>query len=282
MNEVPNRSLAQKFHLKAIFWWGLFLVLLGASWVMTGVNWGEFFTNLNQFFVLVNQMADPAWDYLNIIWQPLLETIQMALIGTTLGTLIAVPFAILAARNIVKNAFIRGFIRLVLNLVRTLPDLLLAALFVAIVGIGPTAGVWTLAVFSFGMISKLFYEAIETIDDGPLEALRAAGANQFQVIIFAVIPQVLNHFISYFLYTFEINVRASTILGYLGAGGIGVYLQRSLSAFKYDQTGVIVIVIFGAVIIIDAFSNYLREKLVWLIKKVFTPATVGFCGPESL
>lgn len=262
MNEIPKRTFAQKYHLKTIFWTLLFLLLLAGSSVMTGVNWSEFFTNLNQFFVLLEQMSHPAWDYFDIIWQPLLETIQMALIGTTLGTLFAIPFAIIAARNIVKNPFVRGIIRFILNLVRTLPDLLLAALFVAIVGIGPTAGVWTLAVFSFGMVSKLFYEAIETIDEGPLEALRATGANQVQIIIFAVIPQVLNHFISYFLYTFEINVRASTILGYLGAGGIGVYLQRSLSAFKYEQTGVIVIVIFAAVIIIDAFSNYLREKLV--------------------
>ena len=175
-------------------------------------------------------MASPAWDYIDIIWQPLLETIQMALIGTTIGTVLAVPFAIIAARNIVKNKVVRSVIRLILNLVRTLPDLLLAALFVAIVGIGPTAGVWTLAVFSFGMVSKLFYEAIETIDEGPLEALRAAGANKMQIIIFAVLPQILNNFVSYFLYTFEINVRASTILGYLGAGGIGVYLQRSLSS----------------------------------------------------
>lgn len=231
-NEIPKRTFVQKYHLIGWGWTVLFVILLGLSSAMTGVDWGTFFTNLNQFFVLVEQMASPAWDYIDIIWQPLLETIQMALIGTTIGTVLAVPFAIIAARNIVKNKVVRSVIRLILNLVRTLPDLLLAALFVAIVGIGPTAGVWTLAVFSFGMVSKLFYEAIETIDEGPLEALRAAGANKMQIIIFAVLPQILNNFVSYFLYTFEINVRASTILGYLGAGGIGVYLQRSLSSFQ--------------------------------------------------
>lgn len=261
-NKIPKRTFVQKYHLIGWGWTVLFVILLGLSSAMTGVDWGTFFTNLNQFFVLVEQMASPAWDYIDIIWQPLLETIQMALIGTTIGTVLAVPFAIIAARNIVKNKVVRSVIRLILNLVRTLPDLLLAALFVAIVGIGPTAGVWTLAVFSFGMVSKLFYEAIETIDEGPLEALRAAGANKMQIIIFAVLPQILNNFVSYFLYTFGINVRASTILGYLGAGGIGVYLQRSLSSFQYAQTGVIVIVIFAVVIIIDGFSNWLREKLV--------------------
>lgn len=204
-NEIPKRTFVQKYHLIGWGWTVLFVILLGLSSAMTGVDWGTFFTNLNQFFVLVEQMASPAWDYIDIIWQPLLETIQMALIGTTIGTVLAVPFAIIAARNIVKNKVVRSVIRLILNLVRTLPDLLLAALFVAIVGIGPTAGVWTLAVFSFGMVSKLFYEAIETIDEGPLEALRAAGANKMQIIIFAVLPQILNNFVSYFLYTVDCN-----------------------------------------------------------------------------
>lgn len=258
---IPKRTFVQKYHVKGLVGTFIFLLLLWGSAVMTGVNWGEFFTNLDQFFDLLSRMAHPAWDYTNIVIQPILETIQMALIGTTIGTLIAIPFSILAARNLIKNAVVRGIIRFILNLFRTLPDLLLAALFVAIVGIGSTAGVWTLAVFSFGMISKLFYETIETIDDGPLEALRAAGANNIQVVVFAVVPQVLNSFVSYFLYTFEINVRASTVLGYLGAGGIGVYLQRSLSSFRYDQTAVIVIAILLIVIVIDSVSNSLRERL---------------------
>lgn len=260
-NQVPKRTWVQKFHVKT---WAIVLVLLGlihVSAVSTGVEMSKFFENFESFTVLLQRMMHPQWSYTNIIVEPIIETIQMALLGTTLGTIVAVPFAILAARNIVKNTVIRGVIRFILNLIRTLPDLLLAALAVAIVGIGASAGVWTLAIFSFGMISKLFYEAIETIDEGPLEALRAAGANNIQVIVFAVIPQVLNSFVSYFLYTFEINVRASTVLGYLGAGGIGVFLQRSLSSFKYEQTAVITLAILVVVVVIDALSNYLRERL---------------------
>ncbi|MFT8836660.1 phosphonate ABC transporter, permease protein PhnE [Liquorilactobacillus satsumensis] len=261
MNQVPERTFMQKYHLKGIGWTIIFILLLFLSSVMTEVNWGGFFSNLGQFFALLGRMANPDWQYTNIVVQPIIETIQMALLGTTLGTLVAVPFAFLAARNLVKSPLVRGGIRFFLNLVRTLPDLLLAALFVAIVGIGPTAGVWTLAVFSFGMISKLFYETVETIDSGPIEALQAAGANRVQIIAFAVVPQVVNNFVSYFLYTFEINVRASTVLGYLGAGGIGVFLQRSLSSFRYDQTAVIIIAILLVVVVIDGLSNILREKL---------------------
>ncbi|GAK47656.1 phosphonate transport system permease protein [Secundilactobacillus oryzae JCM 18671] len=261
MNEVPKRSFVQRIHLKLIIWLGLFIGLVYWTASLTGVNLVMFFENFDQFTALLDKMARPDWSYTQLVINPILQTVQMALIGTTIGTLIAIPFSVLAARNIVKNPFIRTIIRFILNLVRTLPDLMLAALFVAIVGIGPIAGVFTLAVFSFGMISKLFYEAIETIDEGPLEALQATGANRSQVVIFAVIPQVFNYFISYFLYTFEINVRASTVLGYLGAGGIGVYLQRSLNEFAYDKTAIIILAILVVVLIIDTISNTMRERL---------------------
>ncbi|UQS84865.1 phosphonate ABC transporter, permease protein PhnE [Apilactobacillus apisilvae] len=260
-NTIPKRSFMQKFHVKGILWVISLIVLLFLSSAMTGVNLTEFFNNLNQFADLLVKMSNPDWQYMNIIIQPIIETIQMALLGTTLGAIVAVPFSVIAARNIVKNPFIRGIVRLILNLVRTFPNLLLAALFVAVVGIGPTAGVFTLAIFSFGMVSKLFYETVEAIDDKPLDALKATGANKIQVIIYSVIPQVLNRFIDYFLYTFEINVRSSTVLGYLGAGGIGVYLQRSLSSFMYNQTSVIIITILVVVIVIDGISNILQEKL---------------------
>jgi phosphonate transport system permease protein len=206
-------------------------------------------------------MMHPDWSYVSSIITPIAETIQMALVGTLLGTIIAIPFSLLAARNIVKNVYLRGIIRFFLNLVRALPDLLLAAVFVAIVGIGPMAGVGALTIFSFGMISKLFYEAIETIDEGPIEALTSVAANGIQKIVFAVIPQVMNQFLSFFLYTLEINVRASTVLGYLGAGGVGLYLDQTLSLFRYDRTAIVILAILVVVIVVDGISNRLREAL---------------------
>ena len=137
MNEVPKRTFAQRFHLKFIAWSVLFIVLLCGSAALTGVNWGEFFSNIGQFFSLIGKMAHPDWKYVQIVIQPVIQTLQMAIVGTTIGTLVAVPFSVVAARNLVKNPVIRGIIRFILNLVRTLPDLLLAAIMVAIVGIGP-------------------------------------------------------------------------------------------------------------------------------------------------
>ncbi|MCO6540946.1 MAG: phosphonate ABC transporter, permease protein PhnE [Lactobacillus sp.] len=261
MNHLPQRTLMQKWHLQSLSSVLIFVILLIGSAKVCGINWSSLNQNFSQFFDLFKKMAHPQWSYVTVVIQPIIETIKMALIGTTLGSIIALPICVFAARNIVTNKIVTTSIRFLLNIIRTLPDLMLAALFVAIVGIGPLAGILTLAIFSFGMVSKLFYEAIETIDSGPLEALQAVGANKIQIIVFAVLPQVINNFVSYFLYTLEINVRASTVLGYLGAGGIGVYLQRSLDSFNYQQTAVIILAILVVVLIIDGLSNYLREKL---------------------
>lgn len=260
-SQAPHQPWLQRWHVKPIGWTILLIVLLVASSRMTGVDVGMFLSNLDQFAALLTRLSQPAWDYLPVIIRPLYETIQMAILGTTIGAALALPFALLAAGNLVHNRWLRDGIRFWLDLVRTLPDLLLAAIFVAIFGIGSTAGVVTLAIFSFGMVSKLFYEVIEIIDMGPLEALESVGAGKLTVIWYAVLPQILNQFVSYFLYTLEINVRASTVLGYLGAGGIGVFLQRSLNEFNYSQTAVIILATLVVVMVIDGISNHLRRVL---------------------
>lgn len=259
--EIPQRPWRQRYHVSAIAWTVTIVALLILSSMATGANFGMFLANINQFTVLLVQMSHPAWAYLSVIIQPLYETIQMAILGTTIGAAFAIPFSLLAANNLVGNKILRNLIRLFLDLVRTLPDLLLAAIFVAVFGIGSTAGVITLAIFSFGMVSKLFYEVIETIDMGPLEAMKSVGASKVTIIWYAVLPQILNQFVSYFLYTLEINVRASTVLGYLGAGGIGVYLQRSLDQFNYSATAVIILATLVVVMVIDGVSNHLRRVL---------------------
>ncbi|MDR3240672.1 MAG: phosphonate ABC transporter, permease protein PhnE [Lactobacillaceae bacterium] len=258
MNELPLRSRIDSLHLKAVFVLILFILIMIGSAINTGVT-SDF--SWDQFIAIFVKMAHPDWSYVAVIIQPIFQTIQMAIVGTVIGTIVAIPFSLLAARNLVKNVVMRRLIRFVLNLVRALPDLLLGALFVAIVGIGSMAGVGALAVFSFGMVSKLFYEAIETIDEGPLDALKATGANSIQVIMFAVIPQVFNQFLSYFLYTLEINVRASTILGYLGAGGVGLFLSQTMSMFRYDRTIIVILAILVVVVVVDGVSNRAREAL---------------------
>ncbi|SEH36265.1 phosphonate transport system permease protein [Fructobacillus pseudoficulneus] len=258
MPNLPKRSALKEWHVIGFALFLLFIILMMLSGQKTGV--GQNFS-WDQFFDLWIKMSNPDWSYLPAILNPIAQTIQMALVGTLIGGVAAIPVALLAASNIVKSKIVRGLVRFVMNLTRSLPEMLLAALFVAVVGIGAFSGVCALAVFSFGMVFKLLYEAIETIDEGPIDAMRAAGANSIQVIAFAVFPQVFNQFLSFFLYTLEINVRASTVLGYLGAGGIGLYLNTTLELFRYDRTAVVILSILVVVVIVDTISNQLREAL---------------------
>lgn len=239
------------------------IMVLGLIWSIgiTNANLGLFFKNFSQFTVIFTEMAHVDWSYAYYTIDPMIQTLKMAIIGTLIGSAVAFPYALLVSRNIVTNKIVVGIFRFVLNIVRTIPDLMLAALFVAIVGIGPVAGIFALAIFTFGMVGKLFYDAVETIDPGPLEALKAAGAGRIEMIRFAVLPQIANYFVSFVLYAFEINVRASTVLGYMGAGGIGIYLQQALSMFRYDRVGLIVLVIFAVVLVIDYISGKAREVL---------------------
>lgn len=238
----------------------IILIIIFSSGYETGADFSKLITGLPQMGILIVEMFPPDWKYISVIMDPLKETIRMAILGTTIGGIIAIPLALFAASNITKTHFLHYPSRFVLNLIRTIPDLLFASIFVAIFGIGPVAGVMALAGFAIGIIAKLAYEALETIDDGPLEAMTAVGANKIQWIYYAVLPQILPQFVSYFLYTLEINVRAASVLGLVGAGGIGLYLNRTLDLFRYDQTSVIIIATLLAVIIIDGLSTLLREK----------------------
>ncbi|WP_098744371.1 phosphonate ABC transporter, permease protein PhnE [Paenibacillus sp. EZ-K15] len=239
----------------------LLLLLVWGSALQTDATFKELVEGLPNMLDLLREMFPPKWSYLDNIWEAMLETIRMALIGTTLGAILAVPVALLCAGNLVKSRWITYPVRFLLNLIRTIPDLLLAAFFVAILGLGPLPGIFALSVFSLGLIAKLTYEALEAIDPGPLEAMTAAGANLPQLIVYGAVPQIRAHFASYTLYTFEINVRAAAVLGLVGAGGIGHYYEVTLGFFEYDKTCLIIIFTLIVVLMIDYLSTKLREKL---------------------
>ncbi|MBE3596865.1 MAG: phosphonate ABC transporter, permease protein PhnE [Hydrogenibacillus sp.] len=227
---------------------------IGVDFRLLGRGSGHMWRLLTQFFA-------PNWSYIEKIMPAIFETLRMAVLGTTLGAIISIPIIFGAARNVTQNRIVRTASRAVLNVLRTIPELLFAAIFVAIVGLGATAGVMAITFFSFGIIAKLTSEAVETIDPGPMEALTAAGASRPVLVGYAVVPQILPHFISYVLYTFEINVRAATVLGLVGAGGIGVPLNTALRLLQYDKVASILIVIFAVVLVIDGLSQTLRRRL---------------------
>ncbi len=208
------------------------------------------------------RMWPPNITYLSTMLGPLAETMQMAVLGTVVGAVLAVPVVLLASRNISRFKGVYYFIRGLLNLIRTIPDILLASVFAAALGFGALPGVMALAVFSFGIIAKLTSETVEAIDPGPLEALSASGSPRVNVIYYGVVPQVLPQFVAYCLYVFEINVRAATVLGLVGAGGIGMWLQRDMNLMMYRNASAIILLIFVFVLAMDLISNYLRGRLV--------------------
>lgn len=191
-----------------------------------------------------------------------LETIQMALAGTFLALLVAFPLGFLAARNTAPHPAIYHSVRLVLNLVRTIPDLALGLLFVAAVGLGAFAGTIALAIHTATVLGKLLSESVENIDEGVVEAIRATGAGYSQILSFAVLPQILPDLISFTLYRFETNIRAASVLGLIGAGGIGYLMNTSFRTFQYQEAAAIVLVLIALVMLVDYLSARMRNLVV--------------------
>ncbi|WP_373605289.1 phosphonate ABC transporter, permease protein PhnE [Bacillus anthracis] len=240
----------------------LVILLLWGSSVQVDASLSKLVVGFPNMMDLLKEMVPPDWSYFQVITTAMLDTIRMAIIGTTLGAILAIPLALCAASNVFTSTFLYIPARMILNFIRTIPDLLLAAIFVAIFGIGPLPGILALTFFSIGLVAKLFYESIESIDPGPLEAMTAVGANKVQWIVYGVIPQVKAHFVSYVLYTFEVNVRAAAVLGLVGAGGIGTPLIFALSSRNWSRVGIILLGIILMVIIIDFISSSIRKRIV--------------------
>jgi phosphonate transport system permease protein len=191
-----------------------------------------------------------------------LETVQMALAGTFLALVVAFPVGFLAARNTTPHRFVYYGVRMFLNLVRTIPDLALGLLFVAAVGLGAFAGTLALAVHTATVLGKLLSESVENIDEGVVEAIRATGAGYAQILSFAVLPQILPDLISFTLYRLETNIRAASVLGLIGAGGIGYLMNTSFRTFQYQEAAAIVLVFIALVMLVDYLSSRLRARVV--------------------
>lgn len=192
----------------------------------------------------------------------IVETIQMALVGTTVAIFISLPFGLLAARNTSPHRYVYMVTRLVLNANRAIPEIIFALIFVAAVGLGPFSGVAALSVGAVGFMGKLYAEAIEAIDAPQLQAVAATGANRLQVFVYGVAPQALPMVASYSLLLFESNVRHATILGIVGAGGVGFVLNKYMALFQYHYLMGALLLIIPTVTIIDRLSDALRRRLI--------------------
>ena len=190
----------------------------------------------------------------------MLETLQIAFVGTALGFILALPLA-LAASPILFGRAVAGVVRLLLAFVRTVPALLWAIVFVVAVGLGPAAGALGVALYSLGYMGKLFYETFEGVDPEVLEAARGVGASRLQLARYALLPEAANGVLAQLLFMFEYNVRASSIMGFVGAGGIGFYLLGYIQLLQYDNLMTALLVTFAVVVLIDRLSARLRRTV---------------------
>jgi phosphonate transport system permease protein len=255
--------------LRGLLSLAIVLGVVALAYWQTDFDVAALFTGSADFWRFFGRLVPPLpemrseWGaYLPQLAGPLLETLQIAYVGTFFGTLLAVPLIFLASANTAVDRVSMWVARVLLTVLRSIPDLLWAAILVPILVVGPLPGAVALTLFSIGVLAKLGSETVEAIDPGPLEALRAAGAGRLATIVYAVVPQIAATMVSYVLYVFEINVRASVIIGLVGAGGIGFLLQVQLNFFNYTRVGLIIVVIFLVVLAIDAVSVWARSKLI--------------------
>lgn len=244
------------------------LILLGLflwSWdVMVMASSSQ--SGIETAFNILRAFIEPSWNLLDnyavdSTWYLMVETIGIGILGTLIGAILSLPIAILSSRNIVGNV-ISVIGNSLISVIRTFPLFILGLMFVRVTGPGPFTGVLTIATLSIGMIAKMFAEAIETIDTGILQAMDAAGATTYQKIRYGVIPQLLSNFVSIVLHRFEINIKNATVLGLVGAGGIGFSLLSAMGAFRWQDAAASLWGIIVCVLVIELFSNLVRERLV--------------------
>ena len=241
--------------------WGLVCAVLAWSWQGAEMNPAALFADGANMAVFAADFFPPDFRYWDLYLTEMVITVQIALWGTVLAVLLAIPLGVLSSENLVPW-WVYQPVRRLMDAFRAINEMVFAMLFVVAVGLGPFAGVLALFIHTTGVLAKLFSEAVEAIDPGPVEGVRATGASGLQEVIYGVIPQVLPLWISYALYRFESNVRSATVVGMVGAGGIGVILWESIRGFQFAQTGAVMIVIIVVVTALDIASQWIRKRFI--------------------
>ena len=208
-----------------------------------------------------SRMFPPDLTHLPLLKDATIETLQIAVWGTLIAILMSIPLALLGAKNTTPHPVVFHVTRMFLNALRAINELVFALIFVSAVGLGPFAGVLAIALHATGMLAKFCAEEIEGVDKGPIEAMQATGAGRLQVILFGIVPQVVPAFVSYSIYRFDVSIRAATILGLVGAGGLGFSLIKTMKLFKYHETATCILVIFIIVFVSDWICARIRSRI---------------------
>lgn len=256
--DVPS---APRTSVATLVIWALLLALLAGSWNGADLRPLDLWRDAGNMAQYARGFFPPDFGDARHYFSELIVTLQIALWGTALAIVCSVPLSLLAASNITPW-WVHQPVRRVLDACRSINEMVFALLFVVAVGLGPFAGVLALWVHTTGVLAKLFSEAVETIDPQPVEGLRATGAHPLEEIVYGVIPQVTPLWFSYALYRFESNVRSASVVGMVGAGGIGMVLWEVIRGFEYAQTAAVLLMLVVSVSLIDICSAWLRARLV--------------------
>ena len=263
LSEADRLRLSRPFALptpRGAALWVIVAVVLVWAGLGAGFNPDKLITGIPNMGNFLGRLFPPTFDKFGVIIKLLVETLQMALVGTVLGALLSLLLSFGAASNVAPR-WVYTSCRAVLNVLRSVPELIFALMFVSAVGLGPFAGILAIVLGSVGSIGKVYAEAMESVQPGPVEALTAVGASKRQIITYAVLPQAAPLLVSYTLLLFEGNVRGATILGLVGAGGIGLELTTAMRMYDYGHLCAIIISIIVLVTIIDRISAFIRAKL---------------------
>jgi len=259
--ETPVPQAPPRTSIPAMLGWAAFLGTLGWSWHGAEMNPAALVTNAGNMATLIGDFFPPDFKDWTFYVEETLTTVQIAVWGTVLAIVFAVPLGLLASAN-VTPMWVHQPVRRFCDALRAINEMVFAMLFVVAVGLGPFAGVMAIFVHTTGVLAKLFSEAVEAIDPRPVEGVRATGANAVEEIVYGVIPQVLPLWVSYSLYRFESNVRSATVVGIVGAGGIGVVLWELIRGFYFQQTCAVMAIVIVTVALIDIVSARLRAMLI--------------------
>ena len=243
---------------------GLAVAVLFTVWAGRQIEFtlAPLFTNFDRGWVIIRQFLNPNWAFTFRVWDAWVETVAIAVVASFVGVVVGLVFAFMASTMTNRSPWLYRVTKNFLSVVRSLPDIAYVLIFVALVGVGSLAGILALVVFNLGIAAKLTAETIDAIDPGPLEAADASGAGTIARARWAVFPQILPNYLSYCLYIFELNIRASVVIGVAGGGGIGQVIQVQFSRFNYENVSSITVAIFVVVLGIDQLSQFVRRRFV--------------------
>jgi len=266
--EINNETKHLEKHLRPQWTWKTYFFILSLFSVLTfividlDINFIELFSDSSKYFGdIFNRMLPPDFSNISNLILEMLETIEIAFLGTFIAIVLSIPLGLFSARNLAPNYGVFLVARTITIFFRAIPEFIIAMILVIAIGFGAIPGVLALGIHTMGFLAKFYAEDIEHVNKGPIEALKSSGASKRQIISFAIIPQIIPSFIANNLYILDRNIRMATMLGIVGAGGIGYELQSSFRMFEYQKVSAIIIIIFVTIFIIDHLSSLIRSKI---------------------